>query len=54
MFVFRANDCSPVVKSLSEIQQEEAERLTQLSRMQKPQAVSETTQHILVTQFCNT
>lgn len=40
IFVLRANDCPPVVKSLSEIQQEEAERLTQLSRMQKPQAVS--------------
>ncbi|KAG8181621.1 hypothetical protein JTE90_015266 [Oedothorax gibbosus] len=34
----RANDCPSVVKSLSEIQQEEAERLAQLSRMQKPQA----------------
>ncbi|GFU48802.1 GRB10-interacting GYF protein 2 [Nephila pilipes] len=32
----RANDSQPVVKSLVEIQQEEAERLAKLNKMQKP------------------
>ncbi|GFY04703.1 GRB10-interacting GYF protein 1 [Trichonephila clavipes] len=34
----RANDSPPVVKSLAEIQQEEAERLAKLNKMQKPPA----------------
>ncbi|XP_055940782.1 GRB10-interacting GYF protein 2-like [Argiope bruennichi] len=38
----RANDSQPAVKSLAEIQQEEAERLAKLNRVQKPPAPAPT------------